>query len=126
MSVFKGVLEGSEWKCIGATKNISKEDEYNRFIVALYFQKGEELLETEVKAVYSVNKGGKISHEEKIGVTVKVKDCSKCSEDGGKVLHYCSDYSRNPQQISDTLLDDLSKVITLFDEADKEVRRVYL
>lgn len=123
MSIFEDFFKDGEWDCIGATKNITREEDFNRIIITLYFSQGDSTIQTKVSATYSIGTDGEIAKDEKIGVYAKEIDIF---EDEFDAIKYKSDYSRKKENVTGELMYDLLRIIKMFDSSTTVNKKVYL
>lgn len=124
MSIFDNVFSEKGWKCVVATKNITKTSEYSHINVYLVYELDDR--QVDVTCVYSVNVGGKISKEEPVKMLVKMFRLGETDDDEPEELMRRRLSAYRPEEMTDQMIKDINATNIMFDQADKSVSRVYL
>jgi len=109
--------------CTYAAKNISKTDEYKFVNMNILLQEGDQSVE--IAASFAMNRGNQVSVEIPVKMVVKVLDSSGDSEDP-TVLIKDSFRAFRPEDVTKEMLRDIQAASILFEEADKDVQRVFM
>lgn len=124
MSIFDNTFVEPGWVCVQAQKNITRCGEYNYVNMNLMYELGHR--QVEVGASYAINVGGKVSRENPVKMIVKMYDLSGDVAEDPKVLFKRSLRAFRPDEMTEEMVRDINAANLMFDQADKEVQRVYL
>ncbi|UTC25227.1 hypothetical protein P7_037 [Pectobacterium phage vB_PcaM_P7_Pc] len=124
MSIFDNTFVEPGWVCVQAQKNITRCDEYKYVNLNLMYELDRR--QVEVGATYAINVGGKISREVPVKMIIKMFDVSGDVTEDPKVLFKRSLRALRPDQMTEEMIKDINAANLMFDQADKEVQRVYL
>lgn len=124
MSIFDNTFVEPGWVCVQAQKNITRCDEYKYVNLNLMYEL--DCRQVEVGATYAINVGGQISREVPVKMVVKMFDLSGDVTEDPKVLFKRSLRAFRPDQMTEEMIKDINAANLMFDQADKEVQRVYL
>lgn len=124
MSIFDNTFVEPGWVCVQAQKNITRFDEYKYVNLNLMYELGQR--QVEVAATYAINIGGQISRECPVKMIIKMFDLSGNASEDPKVLFKRSLRAFRPDQMTEEMVKDINAANLMFDQADKEVQRVYL
>lgn len=124
MSIFDNTFVEPGWVCVQAQKNITRCDEYKYVNLNLMYELNHR--QVEVGATYAINVGGQISREVPVKMIIKMFDVSGDVTKDPKVLFKRSLRAFRPDQMTEEMIKDINAANLMFDQADKEVQRVYL
>lgn len=124
MSIFDNTFVEPGWVCVQAQKNITRCDEYKYVNLNLMYELDHR--QVEVGATYAINVGGQISREVPVKMVIKMFDVSGDVTEDPKVLFKRSLRALRPDQMTEEMIKDINAANLMFDQADKEVQRVYL
>ncbi|MGL5281401.1 MAG: DUF7325 family protein [Plesiomonas shigelloides] len=124
MSIFDNTFVEPGWVCVQAQKNITRCDEYKYVNLNLMYELDHR--QVEVGATYAINVGGQISREVPVKMIIKMFDVSGDVTEDPKVLFKRSLRAFRPDQMTEGMIKDINAANLMFDQADKEVQRVYL
>lgn len=124
MSIFDNTFVELGWVCVQAQKNIIRYDEYKYVNLNLMYELDHR--QVEVGATYAINVGGQISREVPVKMIIKMFDVSGDVTEDPKVLFKRSLRAFRPDQVTEEMIKDINAANLMFDQADKEVQRVYL
>lgn len=124
MSIFDNTFVEPGWVCVQAQKNIIRCDEYKYVNLNLIYELDHR--QVEVGATYAINVGGQISREVPVKMAIKMFDVSGDVTEDPKVLFKRSLRAFRPDQMTEEMIKDINAANLMFDQADKEVQRVYL
>ncbi|AKY04044.1 hypothetical protein ADU18_0144 [Cronobacter phage PBES 02] len=124
MSIFDNTFVEPGWVCVQAQKNITRCDEYKYVNLNLMYELDRR--QVEVGATYAINVGGQISREVPVKMIIKMFDVSGDVTEDPKVLFKRSLRAFRPDQMTEEMIKDINAANLMFDQADKEVQRVYL
>lgn len=124
MSIFDNTFVEPGWVCVQAQKNITRCDEYKYVNLNLMYELDHR--QVEVGATYAINVGGQISREVPVKMIIKMFDVSGDVTEDPKVLFKRSLRAFRPDQMTGEMIKDINAANLMFDQADKEVQRVYL
>ncbi|MGX4995852.1 DUF7325 family protein [Enterobacter hormaechei] len=124
MSIFDNTFVEPGWVCVQAQKNITRCDEYKYVNLNLMYELDHR--QVEVGATYAINVGGQISREVPVKMIIKMFDLSGDVAEDPKVLFKRSLRAFRPDQMTEEMIKDINAANLMFDQADKEVQRVYL
>ena len=124
MSIFDNTFVEAGWECVQATKNITRCDEYKYVNLNLMYELGHR--QVEVGATYAINVGGQISREVPVKMLVKMYDISGDPSEEAKVIFKRSLRAFRPDEMTEEMVKDLKVADLMFDQANKDVQRVYL
>lgn len=124
MSIFDNTFVEPGWVCVQAQKNITRCGEYKYVNLNLMYELGQR--QVEVGASYAMNVGGKVSRENPVKMIVKMYDLSGDVTEDPKVLFKRSLRAFRPDEMTEEMVRDINAANLMFDQADKEVQRVYL
>lgn len=124
MSIFDNTFVEPCWVCVQAQKNITRCDEYKYVNLDLMYELDHR--QVEVGATYAINVGGQISREVPVKMIIKMFDVSGDATEDPKVLFKRSLRALRPDQMTEEMIKDINAANLMFDQADKEVQRVYL
>lgn len=124
MSIFDNTFVEPGWVCVQAQKNITRCEEYKYVNLNLMYELGQR--QVEVGASYAINVGGKVSRENPVKMVVKMYDLSGNVTEDPKVLFKRSLRAFRPDEMTEEMVKDINAANLMFDQADKEVQRVYL
>lgn len=124
MSIFDNTFVEPGWVCVQAQKNITRCDEYKYVNLNLMYELDHR--QVEVGATYAINVGGQISREVPVKMLIKMLDVSGDVTEDPKVLFKRSLRAFRPDQMTEEMIKDINAANLMFDQADKEVQRVYL
>ncbi|QPI18086.1 hypothetical protein POP15_038 [Pectobacterium phage POP15] len=124
MSIFDNTFVEPGWVCVQAQKNITRCEEYKYVNLNLMYELGQR--QVEVGASYAINVGGKVSRENPVKMIVKMYDLSGDVTEDPKVLFKRSLRAFRPDEMTEEMVKDINAANLMFDQADKEVQRVYL
>lgn len=124
MSIFDNTFVEPGWECVQATKNITRSDEYKYVNLNLMYELDHR--QVEVGATYAINVGGQISREVPVKMIIKMFDLSGDPSGDPVVLFKRSLRAFRPDEMTEEMLKDIKMADLMFDEANKDVQRVYL
>lgn len=124
MSIFDNTFVEPGWVCVQAQKNITRCDEYSYVNLNLMYEL--EHRQVEVGATYAINVGGKISREVPVKMIIKMFDVSGDVSEDPKVIFKRSLRAFRPEEMTEEMIKDINAANLMFDQADKDVQRVYL
>lgn len=124
MSIFDNTFVESGWECVQATKNITRCGEYKYVNLNLMYELGQR--QVEVGATYAINVGGQISREIPVKMLIKMYDLSGDPNGDPVVLFKRSLRAFRPEEMTEEMLKDIKMADLMFDDANKDVQRVYL
>lgn len=124
MSIFDNTFVEPGWVCVQAQKNITRCDEYKYVNLNLMYELGQR--QVEVGASYAINVGGKVSRENPVKMIVKMYDISGDVTEDPEVIFKRSLRAFRPDEMTEEMVKDINAANLMFDQADKEVQRVYL
>ena len=124
MSIFDNTFVEPGWVCVQAQKNITRCDEYKYVNLNLMYELGQR--QVEVGASYAINVGGKVSRENPVKMIVKMYDISGDVTEDPEVIFKRSLRAFRPDEMTEEIVKDINAANLMFDQADKEVQRVYL
>lgn len=124
MSIFDNTFVEPGWVCVQAQKNITRCDEYKYVNLNLMYELGHR--QVEVGASYAINVGGKVSRENPVKMIVKMFDISGDVTEDPEVIFKRSLRAFRPDEMTEEMIKDINAANLMFDQADKEVQRVYL
>lgn len=118
MSKFINAMCLDCYSLVEASKNITVMDEYKGVNLRLVYR-DEEKRGFNILASFSINRGGKVSHEQSIKVVGKyyVDDAPMTTE---------ALKSFSPSEVTDELLLTVSEIEKLFEDADLANKRLYI
>lgn len=124
MSIFDNTFVEPGWVCVQAQKNITRCDEYKYVNLNLMYELDQR--QVEVGATYAINIGGQISLEVPVKMIIKMFDMSGDVTEDPKVLFKRSLRAFRPDEMTQEMVKDINAANAMFDQADKEVQRIYL
>lgn len=124
MSIFDNTFVEPGWVCVHAQKNITRCAEYKYVNLNLMYELGQR--QVEVGASYAINVGGKVSRENPVKMIVKMFDISGDVTEDPEVIFKRSLRAFRPDEMTEEMVKDINAANLMFDQADKEVQRVYL
>lgn len=124
MSIFDNTFVEPGWVCVQAHKNITRTDEYKYVNLNLTYELGQR--QVEVGASYAINVGGKVSRESTVKMLIKMYDISGDVTEDPEVIFKRSLRAYRPEDMTEEMVKDINTANLMFDQADKEVQRVYL
>lgn len=124
MSIFDNTFVEPGWVCVQAQKNITRCDEYKYVNLNLMYELGQR--QVEIGASYAINVGGKVSRENPVKMIVKMYDISGDVTEDPEVIFKRSLRAFRPDEMTEEMVKDINAANLMFDQADKEVQRVYL
>lgn len=124
MSIFDNTFVEPGWVCVQAHKNITRTDEYKYVNLNLTYELGQR--QVEVGASYAINVGGKVSRESTVKMLIKMYDISGDVAEDPEVIFKRSLRAYRPEDMTEEMVKDINTANLMFDQADKEVQRVYL
>lgn len=124
MSIFDNTFVEPGWVCVQAQKNITRCDEYKYVNLNLMYELDHR--QVEVGATYAINVGGKVSREVPVKMVIKMFDVSGDVSEEPKVIFKRSLRAFRPDEMTEEMVKDINAANLMFDQADKEVQRVYL
>lgn len=124
MSIFDNTFVEPGWVCVQAQKNITRCDEYKYVNLNLMYELDHR--QVEVGATYAINVGGKVSREVPVKMIIKMFDVSGDVSEDPKIIFKRSLRAFRPDEMTEEMVKDINAANLMFDQADKEVQRVYL
>lgn len=124
MSIFDNTFVEPGWVCVQAQKNITRCDEYKYVNLNLMYELDHR--QVEVGATYAINVGGQISREVPVKMIIKMYDISGDVTEDPEVIFKRSLRAFRPDEMTEEMVKDINAANLMFDQADKEVQRVYL
>lgn len=123
MSIFDDTFVEAGWDCVYATKNITRCEEYKYVNLNLVYELGTQ--QVEVAAAYAINIGGQVSREVPVKMLLKMFELSGSAEEAEVILKRSLRAFR-PEEMTEEMVKDIKTVSLMFDQANKDVQRVYL
>lgn len=121
MSIFDNTFTEPGWNCTVAEKIVTRDQHHNYVNMGLVYEREDRI--AEIKAVYAVNPGGKISKVIPVRVMIRVYIKNDIEEE--EVFKRKLSATRE-EDMTEEMIKDIHTANKMFDLAEEDVRRVYL
>lgn len=121
MSIFDNTFTEPGWNCIVAEKTVTRDQHHNYVNMNLVYEREGRI--AEIKAVYAVNPGGKISKV--IPVRIMIRVYIKNDIEEVEVFKRKLSAIRE-EDMTEEMIKDIHTANKMFDLAEEDIRRVYL